>query len=419
VKTDVETLLRGHMVAETQRIEPPAGLEQDVMAAIESAASGRPQPHGIVQQLAWSAAIVALVVGVAGSAAWLRFHKSTPPVGRPPVALTVTPSAFGAPSPEATVAASASPAPTSSPSATSRASATPSVEPSVSPTATPFNPGYTVPDAAAGSAIGYYAPGGYPILANQQVTGGQGFTTWTWNGSRWIEVLRGSGSPYVSGTMVYDPAIGMTVVIGGTSGSTGVSGWNGSAWVALAALPGGIQGQPYLAFDQGRNQLLLLDSSAAGATTWTFDGKAWKKINTAAAPQEDWGGGFAYDPRNGTTILFGGGYMGSPYGATWEWNGNTWTQLHPASSPPAGFAVMAFDAATQQMILLAENGTAWTWANRNWSRLASAVTPPFGAYAGLVYDASIQGLFLWEGGTGYEQGSQTWTYAGGVWVRRS
>jgi hypothetical protein len=215
--------------------------------------------------------------------------------------------------------------------------------------------------------------------------------------------------------MVYDPAIGMTVAMGGSSGFTG---WNGSAWVPLPSLPGGIQGQAYLAFDQGRNSLLLLDSSQAGATTWTYDGKAWKRVNTAGAPVRVFGGGFAHDPQSGTTLLFGGGYMDQSFGDTWQWNGSIWAQLHPTTSPPAGAAVMGYDPATQQMILVAHNGTAWNWNGRTWSALGGS-PPPFGAYAGLFYDSAQQAMFLWEGGAGYEQGSQTWTYSGATWVRRS
>jgi hypothetical protein len=410
----VESLLREYLQKESQGIEPPSMLEHDVVAGIETAGPTRAQPHGALPQVAWTAAMVALVIGIAGGAAWLRLHKSRA-VAPPPVALTIAPSPREAPSPR-TTPTSASPSPVISPSprATARTSATESAQASATPAPTPFNPGYTVPDAASGSAVGFYAPGGYPILANQQTTGGQGFTTWKWNGSRWIVVLR-AGSPAIASNMVYDPAIGMTVAMGGSSGFTG---WNGSAWVPLPSLPGGIQGQAYLAFDQARNYLLLMDSSQAGATTWTYDGGAWKKVNTAAAPVRVFGGGFAYDPRNSTTILFGGGYMDQSFRDTWQWNGTAWVQLHPTTSPPAGNAVMGFDSATRQMILLVQNGTAWTWDGWNWTPLSGS-SPPFGAYAGLVYDTAQQAMFLWEGGVGYEQGSQTWTYRAGQWTRRS
>lgn len=41
----------------------------------------------------------------------------------------------------------------------------------------------------------------------------------------------------------------------------------------------------------------------------------------------------------GQLILFGGGAQNAVYfNDTWTWNGSNWVQLHPATSPPFGFA---------------------------------------------------------------------------------
>jgi hypothetical protein len=54
-------------------------------------------------------------------------------------------------------------------------------------------------------------------------------------------------------------------------------------------------------------------------------------------------------------------------GDTWTWNGATWTELSPATSPPArASAVLASDPATGQLVLFGGNSTngnlADTWA---------------------------------------------------------
>jgi hypothetical protein len=62
----------------------------------------------------------------------------------------------------------------------------------------------------------------------------------------------------------------------------------------------------------------------------------------------------AYDAATGTVVMFGGvGTSNEPaYADTWTWNGTTWTQQHPAASPPGGFGVvMAYDAATGTVVL--------------------------------------------------------------------
>ncbi len=104
----VETLLRDHLIAESNRINPPMGLERDVITAIEGASSSGSRRHGLLPQLAWTAAMLAIVVGIAGGAAWLRLQKARPNVLRPPVAATITPT------PSASTSAAATPIPSPS-----------------------------------------------------------------------------------------------------------------------------------------------------------------------------------------------------------------------------------------------------------------------------------------------------------------
>ena len=75
----------------------------------------------------------------------------------------------------------------------------------------------------------------------------------------------------------------------------------------------------------------------------------------------------AYDAATGTVVLF------STQGRTWTWDGTTWTQQHPAASPPArAEAAMAYDAATGSAVLFGgydltlagrvhDLSDTWTW----------------------------------------------------------
>jgi hypothetical protein len=376
----IESAVRERVAAERKSIVPPPTLERRIMHQIEAtpAVGGS---AGRLRQLTLTLAMLTLAVAVALGVIWLRSYRHAAP-------------------------------------SVDQASPTPAAD-QASPM--PFTAEGTVPDASAGSAIGYYEPGGYPILVNQQFpeTGPKSAvsTTWKWDGTRWLKLLEGNASPYAGTNMAYDPALKMTILLHGTR----TLGWNGSKWVDVSSAP---FSDAYLAFDQGRNQLVALVSTSgppAAAVTWVYDGSSWKQVNSTTGPAGHFRSGFAYDPRNGTIVLFGGSCSGGfcYFDDTWLWNGTAWTQLHPVTSPPKGLAAMAYDPVTKQMILLAQDGTVWNWSGTNWTRVESGAAPPYGSYAGLVYDSARKNVLLWQGVGRYEMGSQTWTYSAGQWSRRS
>jgi hypothetical protein len=100
-----------------------------------------------------------------------------------------------------------------------------------------------------------------------------------------------------------------------------------------------------------------------------------------------------FDPGTGQLILFGGVTTGNAIlDDTWSWNGSTWTQLSPATSPqPDGDASMDYDPGVGQLILFGgTNGNGYT--NETWtyspvdSTFAQTITftstPPSNATAG-------------------------------------
>ena len=53
----------------------------------------------------------------------------------------------------------------------------------------------------------------------------------------------------------------------------------------------------------------------------------WTQQHPATSPPGRFGASMAYDPATGDAVLFGGvGSSGSYLGDTWTWNGTTWTQ---------------------------------------------------------------------------------------------
>ena len=89
------------------------------------------------------------------------------------------------------------------------------------------------------------------------------------------------------------------------------------------------------------------------ADTWTYDGTTWSQQSPATSPPAREDASMADDPATGQIMLFGGFVGSTNYLAdTWAYDGTTWSQQSPATSPPArGGASMAYDAATGQMVL--------------------------------------------------------------------
>ncbi len=141
----------------------------------------------------------------------------------------------------------------------------------------------------------------------------------------------------------------------------------------------------------------------------------------------------AYDTAQHVIVLFGGTTLSSPVqptNETWTWNGSAWQQLHPAASPPAMDGVMAYDAASQQIILVLYNigsggridNQMWTWNGITWQQ-AHPSTMPEVVGASMAYDATRRQLILFGGGVpnGHvvTYMNTTWTWDGTTWSQRA
>src|SRR5262249_12382183 len=62
----------------------------------------------------------------------------------------------------------------------------------------------------------------------------------------------------------------------------------------------------------------------------------WMHAAPATTPPGRYDAGMAFDSARNRTVLFGGVDVNfNGLNDTWEWDGSTWTQLSPATSPPA------------------------------------------------------------------------------------
>ena len=149
--------------------------------------------------------------------------------------------------------------------------------------------------------------------------------------------------------------------------------------------------------------------------TWSWTGTAWTQPRPrATSPPARGYATLAYDPATSQMVLFGG--YGTTYdNDTWVWDGSNWDLQSPGTSPAArDGATMAYDSATGQMLLfggfngstLNENDT-WNWTGSTWAQLAPATSPPVRYRAGHGLRRRHQPDGLVRGGDAGAPGSPT------------
>ena len=140
----------------------------------------------------------------------------------------------------------------------------------------------------------------------------------------------------------------------------------------------------------------------------------------------------AYDPAIGQLVLFGGtGANGTVLNDTWTYNGTTWTQLSPLTSPPArSDSSMAYDPAIRPAGPLrwdeCHRRLPLTTPGRSTAPPGPSCPPrqPAGAYRlvhGLRPGDGPTGPLRWEpywrlDSVGF---NDTWTYNGTTWTQQS
>ena len=115
---------------------------------------------------------------------------------------------------------------------------------------------------------------------------------------------------------------------------------------------------PRLTYDERHHELLLYGGNdqmtdAASARMWKLGATGWVNVCDPCAPGRRVGHGFAYDPKRGVTVLFGGTDNTTSFQDVWEWDGAAWTRIAAATLPgPRRGAQLVFDSKRQQLVLI-------------------------------------------------------------------
>jgi hypothetical protein len=198
-----------------------------------------------------------------------------------------------------------------------------------------------------------------------------------------------------------------------------------------------------MAYFSSMQRVVLFGGSVPGAyqgvenvtnDTWSWDGSSWTALHAPASPSKRTAVSLVYDPLTGRLLVFGG-YTFSPSPGltcticlsaqdTWTFDGSTWTQLAPPTSPSArGAYSLAYDAAIHRLVLFggSSNPSAapvadtWLWDGRLWSPVLDAPAPPARSAAGLTFDAAAGQLLLFGGTSGAVGNSSAASALGDSW----
>jgi hypothetical protein len=150
--------------------------------------------------------------------------------------------------------------------------------------------------------------------------------TYRWTGTGWTKIDAQGPIGRIRPGFTYDPGLGKFVKFGGSLGPVGPAStetwtFDGSKWMQLnpsGARPSGIGAMTY---DMTHKQIVWFGDDG----TWTFDGAVWtQRASSADSPPYGMWGAMVFDPVHGQVIA-AGMMQGTGYGHTYVWDGTTWT----------------------------------------------------------------------------------------------
>ncbi len=251
--------------------------------------------------------------------------------------------------------------------------------------------------------------------------------------------------PRVTGSMVYDSALGEVVLFGGQyfNGTSDATDFYNDTWtfahgvwtnVTTPVAPSPRSGAG-LAYDPANNEIVLFGGRGAERNdlndTWTWTDGTWTNITSAVGPSPPPGfwSSMAYDAQTEAILLFGGvnitdGLQETYTNATWSFIGNQWTHLSPATVPPGRQTqAMIWDTVDNEMVMFGGQGSVetlndtWTYYDANWVQDTTPVHPGARGGEGIAYDSSINRVVLYGGTPAPDDFYSTWLYAGGTWTQ--
>jgi len=223
-----------------------------------------------------------------------------------------------------------------------------------------------------------------------------------WDGTAWAghTDLKTTPPVHTWGSLTYDPTLKKSVLFGGYNGSNYSDEtwtWDGTSWNRVSKNPPPSRALAAMWYDPNLKKTVIYGGVGRVTTTdrvtrysdmWSFDGNGWTQINpSGGTPGPRYGTQIVVDPQTNHLLLFGGLFdtvtpavppattpteVQSYVNDMWEWDGSTWTQLHPATVPPAREnGRMAYDPTRNNIVMFGGYAGAfmsdtWTYDGTNW-----------------------------------------------------
>jgi len=270
--------------------------------------------------------------------------------------------------------------------------------------------------------------------------------TWMFSRGNWTQIRPVLYPPgRFSAGMVFDPSTGNVLMFGGLSEPQRAAPilsdfWEFSSgdWVNLTLIPSPPPTSSMSFTYDGKDGYVLLfggqnQSGGYVNDTWRFVGGVWLLLTPPTSPSARSGASMVYDGDAGYVLLFGGTDGSQRYNDTWAYFKGDWFEVNTSlgpSPPPRSGAGMAFDSATNQVILFGGNGSsgdlADTWSFQNtsfpngtWTPLSPTVSPSPREGPAMTYYPPQKTVVLFggDGSTGLLQ--DTWAYSAGNWTELS
>ena len=303
-------------------------------------------------------------------------------------------------------------------------------------------PGHSAPPPCTQSGMAYDHARREVVLFGGLCDSGISGDTWIWDGVSWIERTPPvSPSPRFGMGMVYDAARRQVLLFGGFGPAVAETWtWDGTTWAQqIPATSPPDRAEMAMAYDAARGEVVLFGGvgrfGEERRDTWTWDGANWTKETPSVVPSKRQQAGMAYDHARKEVVLFGGGSW-NEFGAfdhlrdTWTWNGSSWVEKSPSTSPDWRSDVgMSYDVVQQEVVLFGgniccstpgERDDTWVWDGTSWSELATAVGPAARFGMGMVFDVARQETLLFGGDRtcNTQHFGNTWAFEAGMWVER-
>ena len=196
-----------------------------------------------------------------------------------------------------------------------------------------------------------------------------------------------------------------------------------SGLVNASPLPARINGT--MSYD-GTNVMLFGGQGGSALTgvlgdTWLWNGTTWSQATPATSPFARYKAESAYLSGTGV-VLFGGQSLLGKLLETWIWNGTTWSLVSVANgSSPNARTDHVMAASSSLVVLFGGEGTnqqfndTWTFNGTTWTKLAPATSPSVRSGACMSYDSTNSLWVMFGGKNEYGTLNETWTFNGTTW----